>query len=78
MSDSDSSDEANAGLSPVRIEAQLRKTVAATFEAEDFDNLTVKKVRASAAAVLDLSDDFLRGSEWKDRSKEIITAEVVG
>lgn len=78
MSDSDLSDIADALPSESRIEEQLRQTVAATFKAEDFDNLTVKKVRAAAAKTLSLDIDFLKEGTWKDRSKKIITDEVVG
>jgi hypothetical protein len=43
----------------------------------DRDGTTVNKVRRMAEEKLGLEDGFLKGSDWKGRSKDIITEEVV-
>lgn len=72
MSDSESS---TSLPSESRIEATLRKVVSTG----NLEELTLKRVRKAAEQELGLPEDFFKTSlEWKDRSKTIVTAEVVG
>jgi len=43
----------------------------------DRDGTSVNKVRRMAEEKLGLEDGFLKGDDWKGRSKDIITEEVV-
>ena len=74
---SDSEDAAQLP-SKSRIEQALRQAVAAIFKSGKHEDLTMKRVRSMAEAELDLPDDFFKSSaKWKDRSKEIVSNEVV-
>lgn len=77
MSDSDA--EPAPALPPdAKIEQALRRLVRDLWLAGDHDNLTVKRIRKSAEEQLRLPDDFFRDdSTWKDRSKTVITDQVV-
>lgn len=75
MSDSEASTQFPSSLA---IEQGLRATVARIFRSANHDNLTIKRVRKAAEEELELPDDFFKNSkDWKDRSKDLITAEVV-
>lgn len=61
-----------------RIEKQLRDVVASIFHSKNFDNLTLKKVRATTEQALNLPDEFFKSDgKWNSRSKTIIKDEVV-
>lgn len=74
MSDSSLSDGApSEGV----LEQALRNAVRAVYRSGDLDNLTVKRIRKSVEADLDLEDDFFKNdSVWKEQSKTIIQSEV--
>lgn len=56
----------------------MRDIVARLFRHGQLEDLTVKRVRKAAEEELDLPVDYLKSnSEWKDRSKDIISEEVV-
>ena len=75
MSDSSLSDSVP---SEKELEQALRKTVRKIYTSEDLDNLTVKRIRKSVEADLDLPDDFFKNDPtWKERSKDVIQSEVV-
>ena len=75
MSDSSLSDGApSEGV----LEQALRNAVRDVYQSGDLDNLTVKRIRKSVEADLDLQDDFFKNdSAWKERSKSVIQTEVV-
>lgn len=75
MSDSSLSD----GAPSQRVLQQaLRNAVREVYRSGDLDNLTVKRIRKSVEADLDLQDDFFKNDPaWKDESKIIIQSEVV-
>ncbi len=75
MSDSSLSDGAP---SEAVLEQALRNAVREVYRSGDLDNLTVKRIRKSVEADLDLQDDFFKNDlAWKDRSKNVIQSEVV-
>src|ERR1700743_142843 len=75
MSDSE---DAPAIPSDSRIASALRTTVADIFNSGSLEDLTLKRVRKAVEQQLNLPEDFLKTSqEWKDKSKEIVNAEVV-
>lgn len=78
MSDmSDSEDSARLPPEP-RIEEALRQAVATISKSGNHEELTVNRVRAAAEADLGLPKGFLKSNvQWKNRSKDIITDEVV-
>jgi hypothetical protein len=62
---------------PSEIEATFRAIIRSLYEADDLDNLTVKRIRAAAEDQLDLPAGFLRdNAEWKERSKKYIEAQA--
>ncbi len=64
--------------SDAKLEQSLRNAVVGFYEANDFDSLTLKRVRILAARKLGLSEDFFKSdATWKDRSKAVVNAEVV-
>lgn len=78
-SGSEASDAVRALPSDARIERQLRDVVRAAFKQQEFDDLTLKNVRAKATTTLSLPEDFLKTDKrWKEKSKEIVRSEVVG
>ncbi len=75
MSDSDLSDPPpDEGT----IESELRDIVRQIYKHGNLEELTVKRVRIAAEKNLGLEDSFLKGPQWKDRSKSIIESEAVG
>ena len=74
MSDSELSED---NVSDAIIEEELRHIIRAILESGNFDELTVKRVRAAVEQSLKLRDGFLKGPLWKDRSKAFIEREVV-
>ena len=74
MSDSSLSD---AGPNDAVIEQELRQIVGRIYESQSFEELTVKRVRATASKSLQLQDSFFKEGEWKERSKAIIEDEAV-
>lgn len=75
MSDSSLSDGApSEGL----LEQALRNAVREVFWSGDMDKLTVKRIRKSVEADLDLQDNFFKNDPaWKEQSKNVIQSEVV-
>jgi hypothetical protein len=75
MSDS----EASVSIpSDSKIKQGLRKVIERIFKSGDHDNLTLKRVRKAVEDELELPEDFFRvDSDWKEKSKDFITAEVV-
>jgi hypothetical protein len=59
------------------LEHALRHAVQITYTNGDMAELTVKRIRAAAEKDLGLQEDFFKQGEWKIRSKEIISNEVV-
>ena len=60
------------------LEQALRDAVRSCYSSGDLDNLTVKRIRSSVEADLDLQDDFFKTDPaWKERSKNVIQSEVV-
>ena len=60
------------------LEHALRNAVREVYLSGDLDNLTVKRIRKSVEADLDLQDDFFKTDPaWKERSKDVIQSEVV-
>jgi len=76
-SSSSSAEPISSNPTDAQVEEKLRQTVTSIFCSEDFDRLTVKKVRASAAEALAITEDFFKDAKWKDKSKDIVTDEVV-
>ncbi len=75
MSDSEDHD---APPSDAQLEQALRAAVASTFKRGTFEDLTVKRVRIAVEQELGLPDGFFKShARWKERSKEVIEAEVV-
>lgn len=75
MSDSSLSDSAP---STAALKQALRDAVREVYRSGDLDNLTIKRIRKSVEANLDLQDDFFKNDPaWKEKSKNIIQAEVV-
>lgn len=64
--------------SEVVLEQALRNAVREVYRNGDLDNLTVKRIRKSVEASLDLQDDFFKNDPtWKEDSKTVIQSEVV-
>lgn len=64
--------------SDAKLEEALRDAVNGFYQADDFDSLTLRRVRVVAARKLDLLEDFFKSdATWKDRSKVVVNAEVV-
>lgn len=60
------------------LEQALRNAVREVYRNGDLDNLTVKRIRKSVEASLDLQDDFFKNDPtWKEDSKTVIQSEVV-
>lgn len=75
MSDSSLSD---SGPSTAALKQALQDAVREVYRSGDLDNLTIKRIRKSVEADLDLQDDFFKNDPaWKDESKNIIQSEVV-
>ena len=65
--------------SAAKLEHALRHAVQVVYKTGNLEELTVKRVRRAAEEALGLDEGFFKTDlEWKDRSKEIISAEVVG
>ena len=73
-----SSSLSDGAPSEEELEQALRNAVREVYLSGDLDNLTVKRIRKSVEADLDLQDDFFKTDpEWKERSKNVIQSEVV-
>lgn len=73
-----SSSLSDGAPSEKELEQALRNAVREVYLSGDLDNLTVKRIRKSVEADLDLQDDFFKTDpEWKERSKNVIQSEVV-
>lgn len=60
------------------LEQALKNVVQTIYKSGDLENLTVKRVRKAAEENLGLDEGFFKDHEtWKDKSKDIILAEVV-
>lgn len=60
------------------IQAALLEIVETRLGAGEYGSLTLKRVRAAAEEKLGLPPDYLKNhSMWKDRSKKLVTDEVV-
>lgn len=56
----------------------LRAIIAEAYKDQDFESLTLKRVRAAAETRLGLEDGFFKSNDyWKDRSKDVVNKEVV-
>jgi hypothetical protein len=73
MSDSDESPLPG----DARIENALRDAVISIFKSGDSDELTVRRVRITAAKELFIPAEFLKGGTWNTKSKGIIHDQVV-
>jgi len=73
--------DAESDVSPPsddRVEDGLRVVVGQIFKSGNHENLTLKRVRKAAEDELNLPANFFRSNDdWKERSKDFITAEVV-
>lgn len=68
----------SAAPSNAILEQALRHVVQLLFQKGNLDELTIKRVRASAETYLDLEDGFYKNDlAWKEESKRIIQSEVV-
>ncbi|KAJ5555183.1 Transcriptional regulator [Penicillium sp. DV-2018c] len=81
MSDSESDAEGKGHThitpSDEALEQSLRDAVAAIFKSGNMDELTLKRVRLAAEAILGLTQGYFKSSDvWKTRSEEIIKDEV--
>jgi len=75
MSDSSLS---NDRPSNATLERALRQAVQSTYKSGQLENLTVRRIRKTVEEGLDLSDGFFKtDAKWKDKSKNVIEAEVV-
>lgn len=75
MSDSSLSD---GTPSEAVLEKALRNAVREVYRSGDLDNLTVKRIRKSVEADLELQDDFFKNDPmWKEHSKNVVQSEVV-
>ena len=75
------SDSSLSSVAPsnAMLEQALRNAVQGLFKAGNFEELTIKRVRVAAERYLDLEDGFFKNDPtWKEESKRIIQAEVVG
>jgi hypothetical protein len=74
-----SASEADVSLPPdKKIEQGLRTVIVRLFKAAKFEELTVKRIRNTTENELELPENFFRThDDWKDRSKDFITDEVV-
>ena len=60
------------------LERALRQTVQTIYDGGDLAELTVKRVRRATEVDLELREGYFKdNSSWKERSKQIIEAEVV-
>lgn len=60
------------------LEEALRNAIRRVYQSGALENLTVKRIRKAAEEVLDLDEDYFKNdSVWKEKSKNIIQAEVV-
>ena len=60
------------------LEQALRKAVQQIYKSGDLENLTIRRLRKVAEEDLDLDDDFFKIDPiWKEKSKNVIQAEVV-
>jgi hypothetical protein len=62
------------------IEDTFRRIIRERYRDQDYDNLTVKRVRAAAEERLGLKAGFFldESTSWKERSKKFVEAEAVG
>jgi hypothetical protein len=61
-----------------QIEGTLRAIIARIYKSGHHDDLTVKRVRTAAEEQIDLPEGFFKqSSDWNERSKTVITDEVV-
>jgi hypothetical protein len=75
MSDSELSDApSHATPNDATIETELRRVVRDALKQDE--NITVRLARARVEEQLGLETDFFKKDEWKERSKDIITAVV--
>ena len=76
---SDSSSLSNALPPNSVLEDALRHTVQQIYRSRNLEELTVKRVRRTAEKQLNLENDYFKNDPvWKEKSKRIIRAEVVG
>ena len=59
------------------LELELRQVVRGIHAKGNFEELTVKRVRAAAEKNLALKEGFFKEQRWKDISKNIIEDEAV-
>ena len=68
----------NSPPSNAALKKALQSIVQEIYETRKVEDLTVKRVRIAAEKRLGLQKDFFKNHPvWKDRSKDIIQAEVV-
>lgn len=66
-------------MDDIKLEDALREAVQDAFRKDDLENLTVKRMRHKVETNLELEDDFFRKDpKWRETSKQMIQAEVVG
>lgn len=75
MSDASLPDESP---SDATLERALRRAVQLVYKSGNLEELTVKRIRKIAERDLNLQDDFFKTDVvWKDKSKSVISSEVV-
>ena len=61
------------------LEQALKNVVQSIYKSGDLGNLTVRRVRKAAEENLGLDEGLFNDHDtWKDKSKDVILAEVVG
>jgi len=74
----DSSSLSDAIPSRPKLEQGLRNAVQQVYKTGNLENLTVKRIRKLVEDDLELPEDFFKSdATWKEKSKELIQAEVV-
>ena len=66
------------GLEDAAIERTLQQTIKALYQADQYDQLTYRRVRNSTEEQLKLPLDALKeDSRWREKSKAVIKAAIV-
>jgi len=75
---SDSESLSDSPPSDAALKAALQSIVKEIYETRKVEDLTVKRVRSAAEKQLGLQKDFFKDHPvWKNKSKDVIQAEVV-
>lgn len=67
----------SSSMTDASIEEALRSAIATFLAADDYDSLTLKRIRIAAEKKLGVPEDFFKKHEtWKSRSKDYVLEEV--